>query len=216
MTVLCANLDSLEPVEVKVATQIGIDTGRRPEDILNLPLDCLARDKDGGEVLVYDNAKANRLGRRLPISKATAEVITGQQQRVRQRFPGTPPGKLKLLPTPYRNPDGHKAISKTTLQARHRDWVAAVPVLHTRDGLEFDPAKVVPYAYRHTYVISLAVQRVRDGGYGVGRARASRVSGTRLCRRLRSPRDRVDQRGVPGRARGISARRRRVVGGTRR
>jgi hypothetical protein len=26
-------------------------TGRRPEDILNLPLDCLARDKDGGHVL---------------------------------------------------------------------------------------------------------------------------------------------------------------------
>jgi hypothetical protein len=56
MTVLCTNLDSLEPVEVKVATQIGIDTGRRPEDILTLPLDCLARDKDGGDVLVYDNA----------------------------------------------------------------------------------------------------------------------------------------------------------------
>ena len=48
MTVLCANLDTLEPVEVRVATQIGIDTGRRPEDILNLPLDCLDRDKDGG------------------------------------------------------------------------------------------------------------------------------------------------------------------------
>jgi integrase len=78
------------------------------------------------------------------------------------------------------------------------------------------PAELGLHCLRHSYVISLAVQRVRDGGYGVGRARASRVSGTRLCRRLRSPRDRVDQRGVPGRARGISARRRRVVGGTRR
>jgi integrase len=159
MAVLCANLDRLEPAEVKVATQIGIDTGRRPEDILSLPLDCLARDKDGGDVLVYDNVKANRLGRRLPISRATAEVITGQQQRVRQRFPRTPPTKLKLLPTPYRNPDGHKAISKTTLQARHRDWVAALPALHTRDGVEFDTAKVVPYAYRHTYA-----QRHADAG----------------------------------------------------
>ena len=37
MAVLCANLDTLEPVEVRVATQIGIDTGRRPEDILALP-----------------------------------------------------------------------------------------------------------------------------------------------------------------------------------
>ena len=36
MTVLCAHLDTLEPAEVRVATQIGIDTGRRPEDILNL------------------------------------------------------------------------------------------------------------------------------------------------------------------------------------
>ena len=61
MTVLCANLDTLEPAEVRVATQIGIDTGRRPEDILNLTLDCLDRDKDGGQVLVYDNIKANRL-----------------------------------------------------------------------------------------------------------------------------------------------------------
>jgi hypothetical protein len=122
MAVLCANLDSLEPVEVRVATQIGIDTGRRPEDILNLGLDCLARDKDGGDVLVYDNIKANRLGRRLPISTATAEVITGQQQRIRQRFPHTPAAKLKLLPTLYRNPDGHKAI-------RRRDAVDTVTAL---------------------------------------------------------------------------------------
>jgi integrase len=159
MAVLCANLDTLEPAEVRVATQIGIDTGRRPEDILNLPLDCLARDKDGGDVLVYDNIKANRLGRRLPISTATAAVITGQQQRIRQRFPDTLAAKLKLLPTPYRNPDGHKAISTTTLQARHRDWVADLPTLRTRDGVEFDITKIVPYAYRHTYA-----QRLADAG----------------------------------------------------
>ena len=149
MTVLCANLDTLEPTEVKVATQIGIDTGRRPEDILNLTLDCLDRDKDGGEVLVYDNIKANRLRRRLPISKTTAAVITAQQHRVRQRFPDTPVAELKLLPTPVRNPDGRKAISTTTLAARHRDWLAALPTLRTRDGTEFDKTRVVPYAYRH-------------------------------------------------------------------
>ena len=159
MAVVCANLDTLEPVEVRVATQIGIDTGRRPEDILDLPLNCLARDKDGGDVLVYDNVKADRLGRRLPISTATAAVITSQQQRIRQRFPHTPAAKLKLLPTSYRNPDGHKAISKSTLQARHRDWVAGLPALRTRDGVRFDPTKIVPYAYRHTYA-----QRHADAG----------------------------------------------------
>ena len=159
MAVLCANLDTLEPVEVRVATQIGIDTGRRPEDILSLQLDCLARDKDGGDVLVYDNVKANRLGRRLPIGKATAAVIISQQQRVQQRFPDTPPAKLKLLPTAYRNPDGHKAISKNTLQARHRDWVAGLPALRARDEVPFDITKCVPYAYRHTYA-----QRHADAG----------------------------------------------------
>src|SRR6185437_2068620 len=108
--------------EVRVATQIGIDTGRRPEDILGLPLDCLARDKDGGAVLVYDNVKADRLGRRLPVSAATAEVITAQQQRVRELFPHAPAPRLKLLPTSYRNPDGARPISRGTLEARHRDW----------------------------------------------------------------------------------------------
>ena len=159
MTVLCANLHTLRPDEVQVATQIGIDTGRRPEDILNLPLDCLARDKDGGAVLVYDNVKADRLGRRLPISAATAEVITRQQDRARERFPHAPGAKLKLLPTSYRNPDGAKPISRGTLEARHRDWVSTLPPLLTRDGVTFDAAKIVPYAYRHSYA-----QRHADAG----------------------------------------------------
>jgi hypothetical protein len=42
-------------------------------------------------VLVYDNIKADRLGRRLPISETTAAVITGQQDRIRARFPHCPP-----------------------------------------------------------------------------------------------------------------------------
>ena len=36
MAVLSANLDGLRPAELKAAIQIGIDTGRRPEDILCL------------------------------------------------------------------------------------------------------------------------------------------------------------------------------------
>jgi hypothetical protein len=62
MTVVCANLHTLEPAEVRAATQIGIDTGRRPGDILSLPLDCLTRDKDGGAVLVYDQRQSRPAG----------------------------------------------------------------------------------------------------------------------------------------------------------
>jgi hypothetical protein len=159
MRVLCDDLDTLQPAEVKTAVQIGIDTGRRPEDILDLPLDCLQQDKDGAAVLVYDNAKAHRLGRRLPISQATAAVIIAQQHRVRARFPHTPLGELRLLPSPRRNPDGRRAITIAMLEQRHREWVAGLPPLRTLDGAEVGKTRIVPYAYRHTYA-----QRHADAG----------------------------------------------------
>jgi integrase len=162
MAVLCANLDALEPAEVKVAVQIGIDTGRRPEDILDLPWDCLQRDKDGAAVLVYDNAKADRLGRRLPISEATATVITRKQSLVRQQFPDTPVSELTLLPGPRRNPDGRRPITISMLEDRHRAWVSGLGALRTRDETEFDKARITPYAYRHTYA-----QRHADAGVPV-------------------------------------------------
>jgi integrase len=159
MAKLCASLGSLQPAEARTAIQIAIDTGRRPEDILALPLDCLARDADGGAVLVYDNAKAGRLGRRLPIGPATATVILAQQDRVRDRFPHTPVSQLKLLPSPRRNPGGRRAISVDMLDQRHREWVGGLGTLRTRDGAEFDKAQAAPYAYRHTYA-----QRHADAG----------------------------------------------------
>jgi integrase len=161
MAVLCANLDSLHPVEVRTATQIGIDTGRRPEDILNLPVDCLHRDTDGAVVLVYDNVKADRLGRRLPITQATATVITEQQERVRARFPDTPISELKLLPSPRRNPHGRRAITIAMVEERHRAWARGLGLKH-RDGTQFDPARLVPYAYRHSYA-----QRHADAGVSI-------------------------------------------------
>lgn len=159
MAGLCASLEDLEPAEVRVATQLGIDTGRRPEEILALPLGCLTRDKDGGPVLVYANAKSDRLGRRLPIGEATAAVIIAQQDRVRARFPDTAAAELVLLPAPRRNPDGRRPISISMLERRHRVWADALPALRTADGVEFDRSRIVPYAYRHTYA-----QRHADGG----------------------------------------------------
>jgi integrase len=162
MAKLCASLGSLQPAEARTATEIAIDTGRRPEDILHLPLDCLARDADGAPVLVYDNAKAGRLGRRLPVSQATATVITAQQQRVRDRYPHTPASELRLLPAPRANPNGHKPLSISMLEDRHRTWVTSLSALRTSDGTEFDTAKITPYAYRHTYA-----QRHADAGVPV-------------------------------------------------
>ena len=113
-------------------------------------------------MLVYDNAKADRLGRRLPINEATAVVITAQQSRVQQRFPATPAGELKLLPSPRRNPDGRRAISIAMLGDRHREWADKLGPLRSRDGAEFDASRIVPYAYRHTFA-----QRHADAGVGI-------------------------------------------------
>jgi integrase len=159
MRQICNQLHTLAAAHIRTATEILIDTGRRPEDVLALPLDCLAADADGAPVLVYDNHKANRLGRRLPIPASTADAIRAQQQRVRDRFPHTPACELKLLPTGWANRDGRRPLTVAALSAAHRDWISALPPLLLADGTEYDKDRVIPYAYRHTYA-----QRHADAG----------------------------------------------------
>jgi integrase len=160
---LCGQLAVLEcglsGREIRVAVELLMDTGRRPEEVLRLRWDCLGRDPDGSAVLVYDNHKRDRRDRRLPISQATAEVITAQQARVRERFPDTPLTELVLLPTPHANPAGRSPISGGLLDMRHRSWVDRLPTLRRDDGTEFDKSKIIPYAYRHSYA-----QRHADAG----------------------------------------------------
>ncbi|MFV8133004.1 hypothetical protein [Streptomyces syringium] len=174
MRALCANLDVLEAMsntETRVATELLIDTGRRPDEINNLPLDCLDRDPDGSPVLVYDNRKAYRLGRRLPIGQETAATIVRQQQRVRERFPTVATAQLKLLPRPKTNPEGTKALRD--ISTAHRKWVDSLPDIliplvdlqagtHITRLVPFDKSKVFPYAYRHCYA-----QRHADAGVPV-------------------------------------------------
>ncbi|MGY2744960.1 hypothetical protein [Arthrobacter sp. UYCu723] len=159
MRQICAHLDRLTSPPMRAGIELAIDTGRRPEEIAALAFDCLARDADGSAVLVFDNHKAGRLGRRLPINANTAEVITAQQQWVRARYPHTPVGELKLLPTDRRNPGGDRSLSAFSLAFHHRVWITNMPVLRTVDDTEFDKALIVLYAYRHTYA-----QRHADAG----------------------------------------------------
>ena len=116
---------------MRTAVELAIDTGRRPEEICALDFDCLTRDDDGLPVLIYDNHKANRPARRLPISEQTAAVVIAQQQRVRTRYPHTPVGELKLLPTDRRNPGGCRAITGFSLAFAHRTWVDRMPCCTT-------------------------------------------------------------------------------------
>lgn len=78
------------------------------------------------------------------------------------------------------------------------------------------PKALTPHSFRHSYVISSDFEPVRHVGHGGVRSRASRLSGTCRYPQLPSPGGRVDQFPVSGRAGGVAARRRRVVGGARR
>lgn len=162
MAQLCAHLDQLTSPQMRTAVELAIDTGRRPEEICALDFDCLTRDDDGLPVLIYDNHKANRPARRLPIGEQTATVVIAQQQRVRTRYRHTAVGELKLLPTDRRDPDGRRAITAFSLAVAHRTWVDRMPLLRNRDGVEYDKSKIVLYAYRHSYA-----QRHADAGVPV-------------------------------------------------
>ena len=162
MAQVCAHLDRLTSPQMRTGVELAIDTGRRPEEICALDFDCLTRDDDGLPVLIYDNHKANRPARRLPISKQSAAVVIAQQQRVRARYPHTPVGELKLLPTDRRNPGGRRAITAFSLAFAHRTWVDRMPLLRNADGIEYDKSKIVLYAYRHSYA-----QRHADAGVPV-------------------------------------------------
>jgi hypothetical protein len=173
LTAHLGDLDGRGCSEIRTAIELWIDTGRRPNEICSLPLDCLERDQDGKPVLIYDNHKAQRLRRRLPISEVTAQTIVTQQDRVRSRFTDTPPDQLKLLPAPTRNPDGRRPVTHDWVSTRHRQWVAALPELTAPvavqvDGrtvtrhLPFPKSRVILYAWRHTYA-----QRHADAGVPV-------------------------------------------------
>ncbi|MGI8307009.1 tyrosine-type recombinase/integrase [Saccharopolyspora hattusasensis] len=160
---LCDHLPALEHSiscrEIRVAVELIMDTGRRPDEICALPWDCLEYDEDRLPVLVYDNHKNARIGRRLPIAQATADLISEQKDHVRTRFPDTMLAELKLLPAAYANPHGRRAITENQLGARHRAWIDSLPSLLRTDGTEYDKARIVPYAYRHSYA-----QRHADAG----------------------------------------------------
>ncbi|MFI1169215.1 tyrosine-type recombinase/integrase [Streptomyces sp. NPDC020801] len=159
---LCQALPELEErsgSSFRVATEILIDTGRRPDEVCRLPWDCLATSSDGKTVLIYHDFKNNRPNRRLPIADATAEVVRAQQRAVQDLFPKTPLGELALLPAPRRNPAGTRHLTDASLSSVHRGWVDDLPALLTDGDVEFNKSVVVPYAYRHSYA-----QRHADAG----------------------------------------------------
>jgi integrase len=142
-------------------------TGRRVGEIASLHLECLEIDEHDRPVLLYDNHKTARAGRRLPLADAAlVGAIRAQQAWVAERFRDTPAERLWLLPRASKNTDGTAHLGGGQIAAWMRSWVAALPSLDagTIDEagcpVPFDRALVHPHAFRHTWAQSLADQGV--------------------------------------------------------
>jgi len=147
--------------------QILRDTGRRPGEIVSLKIGCV-EVIDGQHNLVYDNHKAARLRRRLPITTETAEIITTWQHR-RAQLPTAPATRQWLFPSPLlrsRQARGHLIAS--TIGVSFRYWTQSIPNIDGEllgpDGtpLPFDRSLITPYVLRHSYA-----QRHADAGVPV-------------------------------------------------
>ena len=166
-----------------VASRSGSRSGGGPESCAGLAFGCLAYDERadpaGGTVatpvLVHNMTKVGVVRCRLPIHQRTAALIREQQAAVRARFPDTPAGELVLFPAVQRPQGGRRPISAAQWARELQRWARRLELfegwldregglhLHRgpdRDPVRFDPARVFPYALRHSYA-----QRHVDAGH---------------------------------------------------
>ena len=134
------------------------DTGRRTLEVASLRTDCVTRDATG-PVLIYDNHKARRPGRRLPILQSTTDAINDWIE-VRRTIPTSSQEYLFPGTTIV-----EKHLSSNSLSSAIRTWVRGLETLNSDeidangDPLPFDRSKIHPYAFRHSYA-----QRHADNG----------------------------------------------------
>jgi len=154
--------------EMAVLTyQLLKGTGRRVGEIASLHLECLDVDEHAKAVLVYDNHKAGRMARRLPIADSKlVEDIRSQQAWVAQRFPDTERRQLWLLPRANKNADGTTHLSGHQILMWMRAWVRDIPTIDaglldkSGEPVPFNRRAIHPHAWRHTYAQTLADQGV--------------------------------------------------------
>jgi len=143
------------------------DTGRRPGEVVSLRTGCV-EVIDGQHNLIYDNHKAGRMRRRLPITTGTAGVITTWQQR-RTRLPAPSAQRQWLFPSPLlRAHQSRGHMTPAAVARAFKAWAGQIGVIDSDlpgpDGAPapFEPSLITPYALRHSYA-----QRHADAGVPV-------------------------------------------------
>lgn len=138
------------------------DTGRRPLEVATLTVDCLTSD-DSGPILKWNNHKAKRYGRRLPIVQTTADAIQ-QWIGVRSQINAPARSDSYLFPAVAERA-GEPHMPTYSISRCIRLWVDDLDRLDTTDlddsgaPIPFDRMLFYPYAFRHSYA-----QRHADNG----------------------------------------------------
>jgi integrase len=143
------------------------DTGRRPGEVVSLRVGCVELI-DGQHNLIYDNHKAARMRRRLPITAETAQTIQAWQSRRLGLL--TPPAQRQwLFPSPLlRAQRSHGHLTSAAVARAFKAWIRQIGPIDSEllgpdaSPTRFDPALVTPYALRHSYA-----QRHADAGVPV-------------------------------------------------
>lgn len=140
--------------------QVLRDTGRRPSEVARLS-DRPLEYSDGQPSLIYDNKKARRYGRRLPIDTSTADVISEWAERLKE-LPVPPECEGFLFPAPgARNRARRGHMSADLFRKMFSAWVKAIPAAdHGSEAFNSFPVdQLDPYGFRHAYA-----QRHADNG----------------------------------------------------
>lgn len=141
------------------------DTGRRPSEVCTLSVDCV-KNSDGEATLLWDNHKAGRMGRGLPIVQSTVKAI--ERWATLRRTITVPSVSDSFLFPAKRARGKHPHMGTQALSSAVRFWADSLPRLDSNipDGegnpLPFDRSAIFPYAFRHTYA-----QRHADAGVPV-------------------------------------------------
>ncbi|WP_431954841.1 tyrosine-type recombinase/integrase [Actinacidiphila sp. bgisy167] len=140
------------------------DTGRRPNEIVSLPRKCLETRQDQTS-LIWDNHKARRHRRRLPITASTAQATRTWRERRDQLQATLPPAGVDYLFPALTPLATRRHLHTSYLSETLRHWVDSLPVLHAEgsdsggETLPFDRSLIYAYAFRHSYA-----QRHADAG----------------------------------------------------
>ncbi len=145
------SLAMLEDNGLRNLVKVLIGTGRRANELLRLPTNCVEAGPDGDPYLRFFSGKMAKEDM-IPIDPATAAAIVDQQALVLRRWPA---GSQWLFPRPKVNPLGMHPFGLSTLNRGLQRWANA---LDLRMALPPDapPGAVAPlvhltaHRFRHT------------------------------------------------------------------